>query len=85
MKYIYVHVRSNILCALYLYCIRDKFWSENKRVLEESSPRYMGVSCKDVVPFTITNLPSDEISCISVQIHPQKPEHGLRVMVSSYS
>jgi glutamyl/glutaminyl-tRNA synthetase len=64
---------------LLLTIVRDKFWSENKKVLEESSARYMGVDTKDVVPFTATNVP-DEIVCASVQVHPQKPEHGLRVM-----
>lgn len=58
----------------------DKFWAENKRVLEESSARYMGVSAKDMVKFTVTNLPTTDISCVSVQVHPQKPEQGFRVM-----
>jgi len=57
----------------------DKFWSENKKILEERSPRYMGVDEKDAVVFTITNV-SDEIISTSVQIHPQKPENGMRVM-----
>ena len=59
---------------------RDKFWSVNKSVLEEISPRYMGVSTVDTVVFTVTNLPSSNsvdpnsgISCVSVQVHPQKP------------
>mmetsp|Transcript_4746 Transcript_4746/g.4905 ORF Transcript_4746/g.4905 Transcript_4746/m.4905 type:complete len:635 (+) Transcript_4746:1-1905(+) len=65
----------------------DKFWSVNKSLLEESCPRYMGVSTQDMVTLTVTNLPFsdsvndfDGISCVSVQIHPQKPEYGLRVM-----
>ena len=40
----------------------------------------MGVSTKETVIFTVTNLPhsnstdsEDGISCVSVQIHPQKP------------
>jgi hypothetical protein len=52
----------------------------NKSVLEEISPRYMGVSTVDTVVFTVTNLPSSNstdldsgISCVSVQVHPQKP------------
>lgn len=59
---------------------RDKFWSVNKSVLEDISPRYMGVSTVDTVVFTVTNLPSSNstgyisgISCVSVQVHPQKP------------
>lgn len=62
----------------------DKFWSENKKVLEESSARYMGVSADGMVPFKITNVP-DEIVAVSVQIHPQKPELGNRVMRRSNS
>ena len=58
----------------------DKFWAENKRVLEESSARYMGVACQDMVTFTVTNLPSQDITSVSVQVHPQKPEFGHRVM-----
>jgi glutamyl-tRNA synthetase len=57
----------------------DKFWSENKKILEERSPRYMGVDEKDLVVFTITNVPAEIVST-SVQIHPQKPENGTRVM-----
>ena len=57
----------------------DKFWSENKKVLEEKCPRYMGVSTQDVVEMTIENA-DDEITAHTVQIHPQKPELGNRVM-----
>lgn len=57
----------------------DKFWSENKKVLEEKCPRYMGVSTQDVVEMTIENV-VDEITAHTVQIHPQKPELGNRVM-----
>ena len=57
----------------------DKFWAENKKVLEENSPRYMGVDDKEKVVFTITNVPT-EIEIVSVQIHPQKPEMGNRVL-----
>ena len=63
-----------------IFFTRDKFWSVNKSVLEEISPRYMGVSTVDTVVFTVTNLPSSNstdldsgISCVSVQVHPQKP------------
>ena len=39
----------------------------------------MGVAVDDVVELTVTNVP-DEIVAVSVQIHPQKPEMGNRVM-----
>lgn len=57
----------------------DKFWSENKKVLEENSHRYMGVSTQKHVTLHIDNV-SSEITAHSVQIHPQKPEMGMRVM-----
>jgi glutamyl/glutaminyl-tRNA synthetase len=56
----------------------DKFWSENKRILEEIAPRYMGVTRDKKVLFHVSNVP-DEIVCASIQIHPQKPEMGMRV------
>lgn len=58
----------------------DKFWSENKKVLEESSPRYMGVSERGKVLLELSNV-SEEVVEHSVQVHPQKPELGLRVML----
>ena len=57
----------------------DKFWSENKKVLEERSPRYMGVSVQDKVELHLENV-ADEVTAHMVQVHPQKPEHGMRVM-----
>ena len=57
----------------------DKFWSENKKVLEERSARYMGVSVVDKVVLHLENV-ADEVTAHMVQIHPQKPEHGMRVM-----
>ena len=57
----------------------DKFWSENKKVLEETAPRYMGVSCADKVQLHITNV-KDEVTAHTVAVHPQKPEMGTRVM-----
>jgi glutamyl/glutaminyl-tRNA synthetase len=57
----------------------DKFWAENKKVLEESSARYMGVDSKDVVEFSVTNLPSI-VEVVATQIHPQKPEMGTRAL-----
>ncbi len=63
----------------------DKFWSENKKVLEEKCPRYMGVSCAGpssgpYAVMEIDNVSTDAETYHSVQIHPQKPEHGMRVM-----
>jgi len=74
----------------------DKFWSENKKVLEERSARYMGVSVatpqlqltelgraapdpSGAVELLLTNV-ADLESAHSVQIHPQRPEMGQRVM-----
>jgi len=57
----------------------DKFWSENKKCLEEKCARYMGVHQQDVVVLTLENV-AEEISAHSVQIHPSKPEMGNRVM-----
>jgi glutamyl/glutaminyl-tRNA synthetase len=57
----------------------DKFWSDNKKIMEESAARYMGVNDTDKVELTIDNV-EDVITAHSVQIHPQKPEMGFRVM-----
>ncbi len=57
----------------------DKFWSDNKKVLEESATRYMGVSQNNVVTVTLTNV-SEEITCETVLNHPKKPELGTRVL-----
>jgi len=57
----------------------DKFWSENKKVLEDSSFRYMGVDVQNVVKIYLENVPA-EITAHTVQCHPQKPELGNRVM-----
>mmetsp|Transcript_5208 Transcript_5208/g.8013 ORF Transcript_5208/g.8013 Transcript_5208/m.8013 type:complete len:905 (+) Transcript_5208:75-2789(+) len=56
----------------------DKFWSENKRVLEDISPRYMAVTRDTKVPFLVTNVPGEVVG-VSIQRHPQKPEMGMRV------
>ena len=63
----------------------DKFWAENKRVLEDICVRYMGVSQPDAVPFEITNYSpqggaSEAGEPVDVPMHPQKPEMGNRVM-----
>ena len=57
----------------------DKFWSDNKKILEESSPRFMGVSVEEKVRVLVSNVEAGE-SATTVQIHPQKPELGSRVM-----
>jgi glutamyl-tRNA synthetase len=57
----------------------DKFWSDNKKVLEETSARYMCVGVSTAVPFSVTNVPDGEQAAV-VPIHPQKPEMGTRVM-----
>ena len=50
-------------------------------MLEERSARYMGVTTTlgDAVELTLSNVPA-EITAHSVQIHPQRPELGKRVM-----
>ena len=60
----------------------DKFWADNKKVLEESCTRYMGVTKENAVELTVTNfegsaegIPSD------APIHPLKPEMGTRVSI----
>jgi len=62
----------------------DKFWAENKRVLEDISPRYMAVEGSDnndglTVVVYVTNVDAT-VTGHSVQIHPQKPELGYRVI-----
>ena len=56
----------------------DKFWAENKKVLEDRAHRYMSVHKDTHVEFTVTNLPDEEV-IVQVPIHPQKPEMGTRV------
>eukprot|EP01033_Poteriospumella_lacustris_P011548 gene11547-8231_t len=67
----------------------DKFWAENKRVLEEKCARYMGVSlAPQAAVLTVDNhrpgfADDDESSAEhvhSVPVHPQKPELGTRPM-----
>ena len=50
----------------------DKFWSENKKILEETAPRYMGVIKSSCVTLTVTNM-EPEIAAVSIAVHPQKP------------
>lgn len=57
----------------------DKFWAENKKVLEDTSPRYMGVDENNAVHVELTNV-SNIVSAHDVPIHPSKPEMGTRVM-----
>lgn len=66
--------------------------SENKKVLEERCARYMAVSTfpapvassllterGSAVRLTLVNV-EDAVSAHSVQLHPQRPEMGLRVL-----
>lgn len=68
-----------------IVCVRicDEFrqlLSENKKVLEDRSARYMGVSLTGSVELTLLNVDSSNVTAHSVQVHPQKPEMGRRVM-----
>lgn len=66
----------------------DKFWSENKKVLEEKCSRYMGVAVSQSVVMTVDNHcpghtdddPSVAEHVHMVAVHPQKPELGVRPM-----
>ena len=42
----------------------DKFWSDNKKKLEEIAPRYMSVGVDAAVPFTVTNVDGGEMSAV---------------------
>lgn len=57
----------------------DKFWSENKKILEEISPRFMAVTKDTKVLLTVTNIPN-EVEGVLINIHPLKPEMGQRVV-----
>ena len=57
----------------------DKFWSVNKKVLENVAPRYMANSAQRKVLMNVTNVGA-EIHVDSVQLHPQKPEMGTRAI-----
>jgi hypothetical protein len=46
------------------------------QVLEETAPRYMSIDCPNEVLLTVTNLPDNEESAVSVNINPLKPEQG---------
>lgn len=56
----------------------DKFWSDNKMVLEQKAPRYMGVNTPGHVEVTLENVPA-EITAHSVPLFPLLPEKGSRV------
>lgn len=59
----------------------DKFWSDNKKILEEKSARYMGIVKASSVPFIVSNYTTPGITqIIDTQIHPQKPEMGTRIL-----
>ena len=57
----------------------DKFWAENKQVLETSAPRYMGVQTPNEVVLTLTNVAA-EVTAHSTPLMPQLPEKGSRVI-----
>lgn len=57
----------------------DKFWSENKKLLEDICPRYMAVNDVNKVRLILENV-DPVVTGHTVQIHPQKPEIGYRVM-----
>jgi len=59
----------------------DKFWAENKRVLEDIAPRFMGISEDALVKFEITNFsPSDpDGDEVQVPLLPSKPDAGSRI------
>jgi glutamyl-tRNA synthetase len=57
----------------------DKFWANNKDSLEVTANRYMGVSTKETVLVTLTNVAA-EITAHTVPLMPQMPEKGSRVM-----
>lgn len=74
-------IQHNCMC-MYV-CMYDEFrqlLSENKKVLEDRSARYMGVSLTGSVELTLLNVDSSNVTAHSVQVHPQKPEMGRRVM-----
>ena len=49
-------------------------------MLEDRSARYMGVTLTGAVEMTLLNVDSTQVTAHSVQVHPQKPEMGRRVM-----
>jgi hypothetical protein len=51
-------------------------------VLEEKAARYMGVTAADRVVLTLDNVDA-AVTEHQVQVHPQKPEMGMRVMLRS--
>jgi glutamyl-tRNA synthetase len=68
----------------------DKFWAENKKVLEEKCARYMAVDVQNAALLIIENFNETLASggdassvnehLFTVPIHPQKPELGSRLM-----
>lgn len=76
----------------------DKFWAENKKVLEEKAPRFMAVSClPPPVLLTINNHNPEGCGLVSTEdpalevysgetpVHPQKPELGTRQILKGRS
>ena len=57
----------------------DKFWAENKQVLETTAHRFMGVTTPGEVVLTLTNVAA-EITAHSTPLLPQLPDKGTRVI-----
>jgi len=58
----------------------DKIWAENKKVIDQTAPRFFGIVKESAVVFNLTNAPSDGFHAISTDLHPKIPELGKRVM-----
>lgn len=56
----------------------DKFWSENKRFLEEKALRLMGVGKLTSVEMLVSNVGGEE-EVVSTPNHPKRVDMGLRV------
>jgi hypothetical protein len=72
-KYVYIHTNTHVYIYIHIH-IYTYILSIHIYIYKQ------GVSTQDTVTFTVTNLPFsdsvndiDGISCVSVQIHPQKP------------
>ncbi|KAK8805732.1 hypothetical protein WA158_002388 [Blastocystis sp. Blastoise] len=53
----------------------DKFWSDNKKILEKIAKRYMGIIKDNHVELHLTNMPA-EPTTISVPLHPKDTSFG---------
>ena len=52
----------------------DKFWSDNKKILERNALRFMGVMKSDFVTLTLTNV---QPGFIKVPNHPKDESQGV--------